>query len=81
MGENDYALFFFLELWGLLETGNTHTELDLNQGPAQMASNGIAGKNQRLTEHKEPCEEGRYFESCVLETGPHRGKQLHADCG
>lgn len=47
---------------------NSYTQLDLNQGPAQMASNGIAGKNQRLTEHKEPCEEGRYFESCVLET-------------
>lgn len=55
---------------------NRHTELDLNQGPAQMASNGIAGKNQRLTEHKEPCEEGRHFEGCVLETGPLRGKQV-----
>lgn len=61
---------------------NRRTESVFGQGPVQMASNRIAGKNQRLTEHKEPCEEGRYFEGCVLETGPLRGKQLHAaDCG
>lgn len=61
---------------------NRQTESVLGQGPVQMASNRIAGKNQRLTEHKEPCEEERYFEGCVLETGPLRGKQLHAaDCG
>lgn len=61
---------------------NRQTESFLGQGPVQMTRNRNAGKNQRLTEHKEPCEEGRYFEGCVLETGPLRGKQLHAaDCG